>query len=161
MDNSIKELGKIRDSIISGKITESRLREMINTLKSEFGDDVFKTFDLNSVRQYVYTKPYYERLVQLARNGACSQEFFIHLIHVRDAIKKQQMKHILFIVFCSLLLCSSLFTMGLSLQNNSMLRTLKAENSSVTTNIIEKHEIVEQTSDLVKNEEVDESREAE
>ena len=161
MDNSIKELGKIRDSIISGKITESRLREMMNKLKSEFGDDVFKTFDLNSVRQYVYTKPYYERLVQLAKNGACSQEFFIHLIHVRDGIKKQQMKHILFIVFCSLILCISLFTMGLSLQNNIMLRTLKAANSSVIANIIEKNEIVEQTNNLVMNEEVDEPREAE
>lgn len=161
MDNSIKELGKIRDSIISGKLTESRLRDMMNTLKIEYGDNVLKTYDLNSVRQYVYTKPYYERLVQLAKNGACSQEFFIHLIRVREAIKKQKLKHIFIIIFCFLLLCSSLFTMMLSLKNNSILRSLTAASSSVTQTIMENHEIVEQISNLLKNKEVDESREVE
>ena len=84
MDNSIKELGKIRDSIISGNVSESRLREMMDKAKKEYGEDVFTSYDLNSVRQYVYSKPYYERLVQLAKNGACSKEFFIHLLRVRD-----------------------------------------------------------------------------
>ncbi len=161
MDNSIKELGKIRDSIINGKISESRLREMMDTLKSEYGDDVFKTYDLNSVRQYIYTKPYYEKLVQLAKNGACSQEFFIHLKRVRDAIKKQKLKHLIIIVFFVILLCSSLFTLGVSLRNFSMLRTLKAENISAISTVIENYEKVEQTSCFVKNEEDVETREAE
>ena len=89
MNNAIKEIGKIRDSIISGKMTEKKLKETMIKMKEEYGEDVFKPYDLNSIRQYVYTKPYYERLVQLAKNGASSQEFFIHLIRVRDGLKKQ------------------------------------------------------------------------
>lgn len=163
MDNSIKALGKIRDSIISGKISESRLRKMMDTLKSEYGDDVFKTYDLNSVRQYVYTKPYYERLVQLAKNGACSQEFFIHLLRVREAIKKQKLKHFLIYLFFSFQFCCSIFTLGFSLHNNAMLRTMEIEKRETASTRIDMEDQgkLEQIGSLVNNEDENETREAE
>lgn len=129
MDNSIKDIGKIRDSIISGKLSESRLREIMDKAKNEYGEDVFKPYDLNSVRQYVYTKPYYERLVQLAKNGACSQEFFIHLLRVRDSIKKQKLKKMLIVVFFLGFLCISVLSLGISLWNNTLLKNIEVYES--------------------------------
>ncbi len=136
MDNSIKELGKIRDSIIKGNISESRLREMMDKAKKEYGEDLFKSYDLTSVRQYVYTKPYYERLVQLAKNGACSQEFFVHLLRVRDSIKKQKIKQLLIVILLGLLLCISLFDLGVSLRDNAMLKDLKNNSAYETSNCL-------------------------
>ena len=89
MENSIKALGKLRDSIINKRMTEKQLRVLMNKLKEDYGEDVFMPFDLNSIRQYVYSKAYYERLIQLAKNGACSQEFYIHLLRVKKEIKRQ------------------------------------------------------------------------
>ena len=140
MDNSIKELGKIRDSIITGKISEARLREMMDKAKKEYGEDVFKPYDLNSVRQYVYTKPYYERLVQLAKNGACSQEFFIHLLRVRNSIKKQKLNHMLIVILLVVLLCISLFSLGISLWNNTMLKALKNNSIYESSNFLVSNE---------------------
>lgn len=127
MDNSIRELGKIRDSIISGKVSESQLRDAMDKVKKEYGDDVFKSFDLNSIRQYTYNKPYYERLIQLAKNGACSQEFYLHLLRVRDSVKKQSVKKTLLNVSIILLLLISIFNLGISLKNNLILRNQAKE----------------------------------
>ena len=36
MNNAIKEIGKIRDSIISGKMTEKKLKETMIKMKEEY-----------------------------------------------------------------------------------------------------------------------------
>lgn len=129
MDNSIKELGKIRDSIITGKMTETQLRDAMDKVKKEFGDDVFKPFDLNSIRQYIYSKTYYERLIQLAKNGACSQEFYIHLLRVRNDVKKQSLKKGLVISTVILFFILLSLNLGVSIKNSMMLRNLSKKDS--------------------------------
>lgn len=122
MDNAIKELGRIRNSIISGKISERELRALMNKVEEEYGENVFKEFDLNAVRQYVYSQAYYKRLIQLAKNGACSQEFYIHLLHVRDAIKKEILKKILILSGVFVLSCIEIVNFVLLVKNNIMLQ---------------------------------------
>lgn len=137
MDNSIKELGKIRDSIINSGISESRLREAMNKLKKEYGDEIFKNYDLNSVRQYTYSKAYYERLVQLAKNGASSQDFYIHLLRVRDAVKKQRIINIMKTFTCCVFILCSIFTFILSSQNKLKLKQIQNSLNSLQEKILE------------------------
>lgn len=130
MNNAIKEIGKIRDSIISGKMPEKKLKETMIKMKEEYGEDVFKPYDLNSIRQYVYTKPYYERLVQLAKNGASSQEFFIHLIRVRDGLKKQNKIMVLISIVSCIFICISIFSIVIGLENNKILKKILINEST-------------------------------
>lgn len=122
MDNSIKELGKIRDAIITGGISESQLREMMDKMKKEYGEDVFKPYDLNSIQQYVYTKAYYGKLVKLAKNGACSQEFYLHLVNVRDSVKKQKIMKIGLFITGLIIIGLVIVNLCISLNNSKMLK---------------------------------------
>lgn len=146
MENSIKELGKLRDSIINNRITEKHLRVLMNELKQEFGDDIFMPFDLNSVRQYVYSKAYYERLIQLAKNGACSQEFYIHLLSVKKEIKKQNLKKIVLTVICFIIMGLLIANFIVSLKNNNDIKTFLRDSINVECSTI---------SEVLKNEKTD------
>ena len=124
MDNSIKELGKIRDAIITGGISESQLRNMMNKVKEEYGDNVFKPYDLNSVQQYFYTKAYYEKLIKLAKNGACSQEFYLHMVNVRDSLKKQSVIKIGAIIASFVVIVLGIANLFISLNNSKLLKEI-------------------------------------
>lgn len=122
MDNSIKELGKIRDAIITSGISESKLRDMMNKVKDEYGDNVFKPYDLNSVQQYFYTKAYYEKLIKLAKNGACSQEFYLHMVNVRDSLKKQSVMRFGAIIASFVVIVLGIANLFISLNNLKLLK---------------------------------------
>lgn len=137
MENSIKALGKLRDSIINKRMTEKQLRVLMNKLKEDYGEDVFMPFDLNSIRQYVYSKAYYERLIQLAKNGACSQEFYIHLLRVKKEIKRQNFRKILLTIFRCIVTGLIITNLIISLKNSKDIRSILedsiiVENSSIS-----------------------------
>ena len=137
MENSIKALGKLRDSIINKRMTEKQLRVLMNKLKEDYGEDVFMPFDLNSIRQYVYSKAYYERLIQLAKNGACSQEFYIHLRRVKKEIKRQNFRKILLTIFRCIVTGLIITNLIISLKNSKDIRSILedsiiVENSSIS-----------------------------
>ncbi|MGP1603031.1 MAG: hypothetical protein ACTTGZ_01200 [Treponema sp.] len=161
MENSIKELGKLRDSIINNRITEKHLRVLMNELKQEFGDDIFMPFDLNSVRQYVYSKAYYERLIQLAKNGACSQEFYIHLLRVKKEIKKQNLKKIVLTVICFIIMGLLIANFIVSLKNNNDIKTFLRDSSNVECSTIPEVLKNEKTDTLVQEIEDDKVVESE
>ena len=154
MDNSIKALGKIRESIISGGINESQLRNLMDKLKNEYGDDVFKSYDLNSVRQYIYSKPYYERLIQLAKNGACSQEFFLHLLRVRNELKKQSIIKNLKIIGACVFMCITILTFLMAIKNSVTLKKIEGNipvESEISENL-EKENTGSESLETVKTE---------
>lgn len=161
MENSIKELGKLRDSIINNRITEKHLRVLMNELKQKFGDDIFMPFDLNSVRQYVYSKAYYERLIQLAKNGACSQEFYIHLLSVKKEIKKQNLKKIVLTVICFIIMGLLIANFIVSLKNNNDIKTFLRDSINVECSIIPEVLKNEKTDTLVQEIEDDKVVESE
>lgn len=137
MENSIKALGKLRDSIINKRMTEKQLRVLMNKLKEDYGEDVFMPFDLNSIRQYVYSKAYYERLIQLAKNGACSQEFYIHLLRVKKEIKRQNFRKIVLTIFRCIVTGLIITNLIISLKNSKDIRSILedsiiVENSSIS-----------------------------
>ena len=136
MDNSIKALGKLRDSIINKRITEKQLRALMNKLKEDYGEDVFMPFDLNSVRQYVYSKAYYERLIQLAKNGACSQEFYIHLLRVKNEIKKQNFRKILLTIFRCIVTGLIISNLIVSLKNSKDIKSILEDSIIVESSSI-------------------------
>lgn len=83
---AVEDKIQLEKKIISNKISKKDLMSEIEAIEKKYGKDTFLPYNL-TIQEKPWNKKYYNELVMLGNAGACSKEFLIHIIDVRDYLK--------------------------------------------------------------------------
>ena len=83
---AVEESIQLENKILSNKISKKQLVKEIESIEKKYGEDAFLPYNLVK-KEKPWGKDYYNELVLLGNAGACSKEFLLHIIEVRDYLK--------------------------------------------------------------------------
>lgn len=87
--DAIQERIELIRKIARNKITKEEVQSEINRLHEKYGEDAFTDQSLNKKKK-PWNKGYYESLVNLGTAGMGSEEYVLHLVEVRDYLKRRK-----------------------------------------------------------------------
>ncbi len=103
IDERIDLIEKIRNNEISKKQVEKEVKRLEDT----YGKEAFTSFNFEK-EQKPWKEDYFKKLKTLSMAGAGSKEFILHLVEVRDEIRKSAKRKFIPLFIIGLLLIAAL-----------------------------------------------------
>lgn len=109
--SAIDEEIKLIREIINNKISKKEVEKTIKDMEEKYGEETFIKITYTE-KPKPWSEEYYKELKNLAHCGLLSKEFILHLVTVRDELKKRKyIKYGIIVlgIVAILILCSLFF----------------------------------------------------